>query len=214
MAAPIPARRTQVERRQESERALVAAAAEVIAERGVNGASLAVIGDRAGTSRGLPTHHFGSKDVLVARVATSAQDRLREVMRAAVDRSGRGDDMAGLDRVRVCIEAYLGLFDHPTSEDRVLIVMWGSTFPAASSIQGMLEADRRSYGGWADLIERGQRDGSIRSGVDAAASAVILHGMLRGVAALLLTESDYMDIDGVRAATDAWVTGALASPGR
>jgi len=39
MAAPMRARRSQVERRQESERALLAAAAEVISERGINGAS-------------------------------------------------------------------------------------------------------------------------------------------------------------------------------
>jgi len=211
MAAPMRARRTQVERRQESERALVAAAAEVIAERGVDGASLATIGERAGTSRGLANFHFGSKDALVARVARSAQDRLTEVLLAAVEHSDRHvQQMSGMDLVRASVVAYLELFDHPTPEDRVLLVMWGATFPSESSIEGMLEADRRAYDGWAGLIERGQRDGSIRLDVDARASAVILHGMLRGVAALLLTEAEYTDMTSVRTTVDDWIAAALA----
>jgi len=189
----------------------VAAAAEVIAERGVNGASLADIGERAGTSRGLVTFHFGSKDALVARVAAAAQDRLTEVLLATVGRSQRGaDDIPGLEWLRTSVGTYLELFEHPTAEDRVLVVMWGATFPSKSSIEGMLDADRRAYDGWAGLIARGQRDGSIRRDVDAAGSAVILHGMLRGVAALLLTESQYTDMSSVRATVDAWITGALA----
>jgi AcrR family transcriptional regulator len=205
------ARRTQVERRQQSERVLLAAAAEVISERGIDGASLAVIGKRAGTSRGLPAHHFGSKDAFVARVAACAQDRVRGAMRAAIERSQRdAAEMTGLELVRASVDTYLELFEHPTADDRVLIVMWGATFPSESSIDGMLDADRRAYDGWADVIERGQHDGSIRADVNAAASAVILHGLLRGVAALLLTESEYTDMTSVRATVDEWIAGGLA----
>ena len=67
---------TQAERRQKSEQALLDAAAALIAERGVEQTSLARIGESAGTSRGLPTHHFGSKDALVARLARRSQDRV------------------------------------------------------------------------------------------------------------------------------------------
>jgi AcrR family transcriptional regulator len=208
----MPARRTQVQRRLESERALMAAAAEIIAERGLNGASLATIGGRAGTSRTLATFHFGSKDALIARVARSAQDRLTDVLLAAFEKSERDPaQVIGLEALRTSVDTYLELFEHPTPEDRVLIVMWGATFPSESSIEGMLDADQRAYDGWAALIERGQHDGSIRHDVDAAASAVVLHGMLRGVAALLLTESDYTDMTSVRATVDTWITSALAS---
>jgi AcrR family transcriptional regulator len=212
MVSPVGMRRTQVERRQESENALLAAAAEVIAERGINGASLSVIGERAGTSRGLPTHHFGSKDALVARVASAAQDRMAGVLLASVERSrGAANTLLGLDLIRVSIDAYLELFEHPTANDRVLIVTWGATFPSESSIEGILDADRRAYEGWADLITRGQKDGSIRPDVDPTASAVILHGMLRGVAALLLTEAEYTDMTSVRGTVDQFIAGALAS---
>jgi len=211
MAAPMRARRSQVERRQESERALLAAAAEVISERGINGASLAVIGERAGTSRGLLTHHFGSKDAFIARVASCAQDRVSEAMLAALERSQRDvAAMPGLELLRASVDTYLELFEHPTADDQVLIVMWGATFASESSIDGMLDADRRAYNGWAEIIERGQRDGTIRTDINAAASAVILHGLLRGVAALLLTESEYTDMTSVRATVNQWIAGGLA----
>ena len=115
-----------------------------------------------------------------------------------------------LNLVRASIDAYLEQFEHPTADDRVLLVTWGATFPSQSSIEGMLDADRRAYEGWAQLITRGQKDGSIRVDVDPAASAVILHGMLRGVASLLLTESEYTDMTSVRTTVDAWIAGALS----
>ena len=206
------ARRTQVERRLASERALLSAAAEVIAERGISGASLTVIGERAGTSRGLPTHHFGSKDALVARVAAQAQDHVLEAMTDAVVRAaGRRDDMTGLELLRLLVDTYLQLFEQPAPDERALLVLWGATFPSRSSIDGMLEADARAYEGWAERVADGQRDGSIRSDIDAAASAVILHGMLRGVAALVVTEAQYTDMTSVRRSVDTWIAHALAA---
>jgi AcrR family transcriptional regulator len=199
-----------VDRGQRSEQALADAAAEVIAERGITGASFRLIGERAGTSRGLPTHHFGSKDALVARIAQRAQDHVQEIMAAAVlDSTREPHDITGRDLVRLLVHTYLGLFDDPTPDERALLVMWGSTFPSRSSIDGMIEADHRSYEGWADQLARGQRDGSIRPDLDVEAGAVILHGMLRGIAALALTGSPGTDLTAVRRSVDAWLEYAL-----
>lgn len=211
MTRPMPTRRTQVERRQESERVLLAAAVEAIAERGITGASLSVIGERAGTSRGLPTHHFGSKDALVARVAARAQNRVRAATASAIAEAHQDiEALSALELIRATVDTYVGLFEHPTADERALIVMWGATFPSDSSVEGMLEADRTSYEGWSDLVAQGHRDGSIRPDADPAACAVILHGLLRGVAALLLTESEYTDMTTVRTTIADWIDGALA----
>ena len=51
---------------------------QLIAELGVEQASLARIGQSAGASSGLASHHFGSKDALVARLARQSQDRVVE----------------------------------------------------------------------------------------------------------------------------------------
>ncbi|HXY92143.1 MAG TPA: TetR/AcrR family transcriptional regulator [Acidimicrobiia bacterium] len=207
-------RRTQAERRSESEEALLNAAAALIAERGVERASLASIGESAGASRGLPTHHFGSKDGLVARLAGRVQDHfVAAVVDALEQRAHRKpEEVSALDLLRTTLDTYFELFEHPTADERALIVMWGATFPASASIDGMLEADRRSYDGWADLIRHGQEDGSIRQDVDATAAAVALFGLMRGVAALLLTESDITDMGNVRTTCDAWIVAALAAP--
>jgi AcrR family transcriptional regulator len=213
VSAPVRPRRTQVERRQESERALLVAAAEIIAERGITGASLASISERAGTSRGLPTHHFGTKDALVSQVARSAQDRIVVETEAALERAHRNiDDLSALELVRATVDTYLELFERPSADERALIVMWGSTFPSESSLEGMVEADHRAYDGWAELIARGQVEGSIRSDVEPRAAAIVLQGLLRGIAAILLTEPDRTYVLRSRETVDTWLGAALAPP--
>ncbi len=212
MTLPLARRRTQVERRNESEEALLDAAAELVAERGVEGASLARIGERAGTSRGLATHHFGSKDALVARLAQRTQNRIDDAARAAVGLGERDvEDVPGLDRLRKTVDVYLERFEHPSFEDRALIVMWGATFPAAAPVKGMLDADRRSFDGWAGLIEDGQRDGSVKADADPQTSAVLIHALVRGVAAILLTDAEVTEMGRVREACQAWITSILTA---
>jgi AcrR family transcriptional regulator len=207
------ARRTQVERRTRSEEVLLDAAAELIAERGVNGASLARIGGRAGVSRGLPTHHFGSKDILVASLAQRAQERISSAMLATLERQSRKvEELSGLEVVYLAVDSYLELFEHPGPDERALLVMWGSTFPSLSSVEGMVEAERRSYDGLSEVIASGQGDGSITGDVDPTASAVLLLGMMRGVAALLLTDSALTDMRRVRRTCREWITRSLAAP--
>lgn len=204
-------RRTQVERRRDSEQALLTAAAEVIAERGVDGASLASIGERAGTSRGLPTHHFGTKDALISAVARSAQDRITTENLAAIERAHRDiEELTALELLRATVDTYLRLFEDPGANERALIVMWGATFPSEASLEGMIDADRRAHNGWADLIEEGQEDGSIRLAVDPRSGAVVLQGLIRGVAAFLLTEPDQEGMDLARQTVDEWLAAALA----
>ena len=206
------ARQTQAERRSRSEEALLDAAAEMIAERGVDGASLASIGGRAGVSRGLPTHHFGTKDTLVARLAQRGPGANRfSAMVATLERqSRRVEELSGLEVVHQTVDSYLELFEHPAADERALLVMWGSTFSTTSSVQGMIEAERRSYDGLAELIASGQKDGSIRADVDPTASAVLLLGMMRGIAALLLTDSAITDMRRVRRTCADWITSSLA----
>jgi AcrR family transcriptional regulator len=191
---------------------LLDAAAELIAERGVDGASLASIGGRAGVSRGLPTHHFGSKDTLVARLAQRAQEGIASAMMATLDsQSRRVEELSGLDVVFHSVDSYLELFEHPAADERALLVMWGSTFPSSSSVEGMVEAERRSYNGLSEVIASGQRDGSIRTDVDPTASAVLLLGMMRGIAALILTDSAITDMRSVRRTCGDWITSSLAA---
>ncbi len=56
---------TQEERRTETRRRLLTAASELFAERGVDGASIDAIADRAGRTSGAVYDHFGGKDGLL-----------------------------------------------------------------------------------------------------------------------------------------------------
>jgi AcrR family transcriptional regulator len=205
-----PTRRTQEQRRANSERLLMAAATELIAQRGIEGTSLASIGELAGTSRGLANHHFQSKGALVERVAQQAQNDITAAMAAALARAQRKvTDAPALEILRMLVTTYLALFEDSTPEYRALIVLWGETFPSEASVDGILEADCRSYDGWSQLIARGQRDGSIRDEIDPDATAVVLHGLLRGLAAVLLTDGG-ADPSSVRTTCDLWIEAALA----
>jgi AcrR family transcriptional regulator len=205
------ARRSQAERRSRSEDALLEAATEVVAERGVQSASLASIGARAGVSRGLPTHHFGSKDALVTQLAERAQTRIRLAIFEARRRlAGRQSELSALDEILVGVDTYLELFEDPGPDQRALLVMWGSTFPSNASVEGMADAERRSYEGLSQLVASGQDDGSVRTDVDPMASAVLLHGLMRGVAALFLADGGPADMHTVRGTCHEWIGSALA----
>ena len=207
----VSARRSQAERRSRSEDALLEAAAELVAERGIQGTSLASIGGRAGVSRGLPTHHFGSKDALVTQLAERAQTRIGQAMFEAQQRQANvSGHLSALDEILVSVDTYLELFNDPDPDQRALLVMWGSTFPSDASVDGMADAERRSYEGLSQLIAAGQEDGSVRSDVDPLASAVLLHGLMRGVAALFLSDAGPADMRSVRRTCHEWIASALS----
>src|SRR5215471_16965613 len=70
--------RTQEQRRADAERRLVRAAAELVGEIGPAKVTLANVGERAGYSRGLATHHFGEEGAQVQRLlgAFTSQSRV------------------------------------------------------------------------------------------------------------------------------------------
>ena len=68
-----PARRTQRERREETERKVLAAATALIAQHGSRALTLAAVGEAAGYSRGIVSHHFGSRENLLRAVMRDAQ---------------------------------------------------------------------------------------------------------------------------------------------
>jgi AcrR family transcriptional regulator len=68
-------RLTQAESREQTRRQLLAAAAEVFAEKGFAGASLEEIADRAGYTTGAVYYHFGNKDKLFLELIGSGWSR-------------------------------------------------------------------------------------------------------------------------------------------
>jgi len=85
--APLPRRRTQAERTEETRRRILDAGAQVLAAKGYAGLRTAEVAEVAGVSRGAQTHHFPSKDDLVlaivehlfSRAADLGQQRAQRV---------------------------------------------------------------------------------------------------------------------------------------
>jgi BetI-type transcriptional repressor, C-terminal len=119
-------------------------------------------------------------------------------------------DLSALDEILVSVDTYLELFNDPGPDQRALLVMWGSTFPSDASVDGVADAEQRSYQGLSQLIAAGHKDGSVRTDVDPVASAVLLHGLMRGVAALFLSDSGPADMHSVRRTCHEWIASALA----
>jgi AcrR family transcriptional regulator len=89
-------RRTQAERRAETRARLLAAARETFAERGYQGASLDLVSDRAGCTKGAVYHHFESKEgLLLALLEEQFENRLAQ---ASAPATGRPSQRLPFDR--------------------------------------------------------------------------------------------------------------------
>lgn len=161
-----PPRRTQAERSAESAQRLLDAAIELISEKGFERTTAAEIGQRAGYSRSMVRDRYGSKEALLeSLVSREFQARLLPPARVRRKANGLGRVLAQLDDLLAAVEREPDIM-------RALIVL---AFEATGPIAGVRPWMRRLIDGFeAEMIEHlksGQRDGSIRPGVDAAYEA-------------------------------------------
>ncbi len=209
-------RRTQAERRAASEEALLTAAAELIAERGFERASLRSIGERAGISRAMPAYHFGSKEALVARIVQRASEGTVAAAAAAVQRDHRGGDpLSTLEVIRVIIETYLdSLATGGAPEEQAVVVMWGASFPSDSPLPAVVQSDRQSHQGMTEMIRTGQDDGSVRADLAPNVAAWWVIGMARGLAGLSLNQPEVASTPAIRRLCGDAIIASLAPPRR
>ena len=197
-------RRTQVERRTHAERALLEAAVRLFASKGIDQTSLAEIGEEAGYGRGLVNYHFGSKAVLVERLAELAQ---RAFVEDLVD-LGAGQE---LDTLLAIADSYLALIRPDSTEARAFFTMWGAALPRDAALRPVFAvADARFRADVTTLVRAGQDARTIAAEVDPLGFAVTFVGLLRGIAAEFLVDPDGVDLDAASAACERFVRAALA----
>jgi AcrR family transcriptional regulator len=177
------ARRTQAQRRAESDGRLLRAAAELIVERGIEGTSLAEIGRRAGYSHGLVHHRFGSKEALVERLNEEAVRLFTDTTIAAVG------DARGLAALRIVADTYFDVVAAPDPIGRVHLVVWSEAVARASErAEHRIAWDRYFRSAFGTLIRDAVDEGSVRADVDVEALAMVVVALLRGVALQLLLD--------------------------
>ncbi len=170
--------RTQEQRRIEAERRLVGAAAELVAEIGPARVTLANVGERAGYSRGLATHHFGSKGALMQRLVETVTSQFRD----AIAQESQSD--SPLDQLRQLIDFYFRVMSDLQPVNRARLVLWSDAVAGSSDDirSQMVSADREFREEIEKRIQLAMHADEIPAGVDPQGLATVIVAMLRGVA--------------------------------
>jgi AcrR family transcriptional regulator len=169
-------RRTQEERRAETERRVLAAAMALIAAHGSRSVTLAEVGEAAGYSRGIVHHHFGSRERLLAAVMEDAQRF------AAPAYEGNG-----LEQVCGIVEAYLRNVVDRSPPARAFLQLWSEAIAGDPVLVPMFARQDASFRAYlAGRIRAGIADGSVRADADPEAAGVFLLAVLRGTGLQLM----------------------------
>ena len=196
-------RRTQAERREEAERAILEAATRIVAAKGLDELTLADAGEAAGYSRGLPSHYFGSKAELLSAIANHIFEWFFAGLRARAKRR------PGLDSLIDGIEFFFDV----CASDRVMWIALHTVRAGALHKPALAETianlNRDSAKAIESDIRAGIASGEIRCGIDAATHSVLILASARGVIAQWLVDPDPIDLKALRNAFIASVRGNL-----
>jgi AcrR family transcriptional regulator len=197
-------RRTQTERSDQSERRLLDATAQIVAEEGVSAATFETIGRRAGYSRGLATQKFGSKQGLIEALIADLHEKQEQFLAAH-----HLDEQPGYDAVLAYVDQYLRhLTDSPAT--RAYFMLLAGAVADASELRGAFERSHdRVKGRLARLIGRGQAGGDLRSDLDPEAAALMVGSLLLGVSVQWLVDPA-VNLDAIRRAALSTLKAALA----
>src|SRR5882757_3245923 len=185
-------RRTQAERRDESERALVQAAVALVAEEGVSASTFEAIARRSGYSRGLVGQRFGSKLGLIEAVIAYLHDG-----RESFAEASSLDGLPGLETLLTYADHYLRRLSHMGEVQAYFrLLAWAVADVSAFRSAFAAEHDRirGHFEGW---IRQGQQEGQIRPDLDARAAAVMVGGQLLGLSIQVLIDPT-MDLEPIR----------------
>jgi AcrR family transcriptional regulator len=196
-------RRTQQQRRDQAESALLNAAAELVVEEGVHSLTLARVGERASYSRGLITHYFGSKQELLARLARATQTGFVP---------GLDDVPPGLDRLLRLIDGYIGSLGGLAMMNRAFLLMWAEAATAPDLARIFRERDEAFRADLREDVNAGISDGTVRPDVAADEVAVAVLAQLRGIALQRLVDSPAVDTERLRKSVSEHWCRALARP--
>jgi AcrR family transcriptional regulator len=185
------ARRTQQERREKTEVALLTAAAELVVQDGVRSVTLARIGERAGYSRGIVTHQFGSKKAMLEALARATQ---------AGFVPGLADLPPGLERVLRLIDGYIGALDGIGLMNRAFLQLWAEAATAPELAPIFRERDEAFRADLRGDIAAGIAEGTVHPDTSADDVAVAVVGQLRGIALQYLLDPGAVDTGRLRRA--------------
>jgi AcrR family transcriptional regulator len=199
-------RRSQAERRDESERLLLEATLTVVAERGVSAATFDEIGKVAGLSRGLATQRFGSKRGLIEALIAYLHRKREAVMLA-----DHVDQMPAFDAIAHFIDDHLRAQTEEHDGAAYFMLLASAVAHADAHRELFAASHERVRVRLRTLIERGQARSEVRRGIDADVCALTIGSLLLGASMQRLVDPS-MSLEPIRAMAIAILKGALAAP--
>jgi len=171
-----PTRPTQAERTALAEQKMVDATIELLNTVGLGGTTLIAIGERAGYSRGLATHHFGSKAGLFRKVLK----HITAVWTEELENNLRGKD--GLKALLAALDAHRDHMLHFHRHARAMNILWSASFDPKSEFKpNVIEFHRLQRANAAAWVKAGQASGEIREDVDPVGFAEQFYASLLGI---------------------------------
>jgi AcrR family transcriptional regulator len=154
---------------------IVAAAAEVLYERGLFDTRIIDIAERAGTSSPTILYYFESKDRLLEEAVEYAD-------RGFYDRLADGQDRAGSPGERlVDLIEQTSLGPGGLNDYTLWMEIWVRARRDESVHSTYVELDRRQRALIAEIVREGQHEGEFDAAADPADFAVVLSGLLDGL---------------------------------
>jgi len=210
-----PARETTRDLLDEPEkrRAILHAAVKVFAERGYHGCRIADVASQAGVAYGLVYHYFRNKDELLESVFVEQWALFIGAIRAIAEGPG-----TAAEQVASVIRFAIDVFRTAPAAVRVLILEVPRTPDVlrAGSTRQTFETAIRLV---ADMVARGQREGEIRTDVDALVAAASVLGVLdmnlAGMVTGLLTapQPSEEELERMKRQVVSTALGAILAPG-
>lgn len=178
--------RTQAERTALAESRMVKAAINLLNTAGVQGTTLVAIGEMAGYSRGLATHHFGSKAGLFRTVLKRVSAAWNEELSSSLE------GKTGLQAVTAAIDSHLTHALQYPENIRAQNILWGAALDPSSefkpNVAEFMQIQRESVTAW---IRDGQALGEIREHINAERIAEQFYGGLIGINSQWLVSPDF-----------------------
>jgi len=188
-----PARRSQTERRAESDRRMLAAALRLIGRKGSVGTSLAEIGIEAGYSRGLPAARFGTKLALLEAVVDASEMWFeRRVAR-------RIGEMKGLPALFERMAAHMEGARDDAAGTVTVYQLYVESIGAVSELRPRMQAYGEGYRqGFLRHLREARDLGQLRKEIDIDRMSTTILGAVRGVIVQSLVDGGVTDLNVAR----------------
>jgi AcrR family transcriptional regulator len=168
--------RTQAERTALAAASMIDAAIALLTSQGIEGCTLKAIGESAGYSRGLATHHFGSKAGLFRQLLRQVHAEFLE------DLQSRVGTLSGIAAIELANETHRDWVLRRPDRLRAMYILWfGSLDPGSEFKPNVARFVQRQRDAMAEWIRDGQKAGEIPESIDADRAAMQLYASVVGV---------------------------------